>query len=72
MVFELKPFFGPVFNLNRSLFCLHFPGSEYGKNQPKAQDGSKGITKQAQQGGDGNGVDTEKIDRKFHHLLRRI
>ena len=56
----------------RPLFCLHFPGSEYGKNQPKAQNGSKGITNQAQQGGDGNGVDTEKIDRKYHHLLSRI
>ena len=26
------------------LFCLQFPGSEYGKNQPKTQNGSKRIT----------------------------
>ncbi len=44
---------------------LHLPRAKDGNNQPEPQQSRQGVAEQTEHGGDGYGVDTEKINRKF-------
>ena len=58
--------------VTRATRSLHLPRSKNGDNQPETQQGCQAVAEQAEDGGDGYGVNTVEIERELQQLLGRI